>query len=119
MSYKLFLDDIRDISYVYPNYDKDNWIVARTFNSAKTIIQEKFPYFISFDHDLGEDMSGYDFAKYIIEFDFDHDVIDGHFDFSVHSANPVGRENIESLLNRYLKRMFPLLLLPWNLNCLI
>ena len=44
--------------------------------------------------DLGEDKTGYDFAKWLIE----HQVI-GYF--SVHSLNFVGRANIVQLLTHY------------------
>ena len=50
---------------------------------------------ISFDHDLAEEKSGYDVAKYLVE---NHIFIKG---YKVHSANPVGRFNIEQLLNHY------------------
>ena len=51
--------------------------------------------FISFDHDLGEDKSGYDIAKFIVE---NHIPIGS---YSVHSMNPVGRKNICELLDHY------------------
>ena len=50
---------------------------------------------ISFDHDLAEEKSGYDIAKYLVE---NQSYIKG---YKVHSANPVGRFNIEQLLNHY------------------
>ena len=50
---------------------------------------------ISFDHDLGEEKSGYDIAKYLVENRIPIK------NYSIHSANPVGRFNIEQLLDRY------------------
>ena len=51
--------------------------------------------FISFGYDLGEEKSGYDIAKYLVE---NHIPVEY---YAVHSANPVGRFNIEQLLDHY------------------
>lgn len=98
MSYKLFVDDIR-------NPREDGWTVARSFDEAISIIREKgFPRFVSFDHDLGDDSpSGKDLANWMVEMDLDLTFsFPRDFGFVVHSANPVGKKNIESLLNQYL-----------------
>jgi hypothetical protein len=63
------------------------------------ITQNGLPDFISFDHDLGEDESGYDCAKYLVEYCIEHNL--SLPKFSVHSQNPVGKENIERLLNNF------------------
>jgi len=47
------------------------------------------------NHDLGEEKSGYDVAKYIVEYQLPIG------SFRVHSMNPVGRRNIEQLLTHY------------------
>ena len=57
------------------------------------------PDFISFDHDLGEEFSGYDCAKYLVDYCLDRQL--PLPDFTVHSQNPVGKENIERLLNNF------------------
>ncbi|WP_448822730.1 cyclic-phosphate processing receiver domain-containing protein [Capnocytophaga sp.] len=57
------------------------------------------PDFISFDHDLGEGLSGYDCAKYLVDYCLDRQL--PLPDFAVHSQNPVGKENIERLLNNF------------------
>ena len=84
------------------------WIVVRSYKSAIAWIERYgFPSFISFDHDLGlESLTGYDIAKWIVEYDLDHDVIDKRFQFYVHSQNPIGKMNIENLLNSYLNKKF-------------
>ena len=56
---------------------------------------------ISFDHDLGEGKTGMDCVKYLVQMDMDHTVLDSHFEFKVHSANPVGKENIQEYLAQY------------------
>lgn len=103
MSYTLYLDDIRE-----PKNDYD--VIVRTYESAiNHILVHGIPKYISFDHDLGLDSdgniakSGYDLAKWLVD-----SVIDGklefpdNFDFNVHSANPIGKNNIEAILNNFL-----------------
>lgn len=59
---------------------------------------------ISFDHDLGGDDTAMVVVKRLIELDMDADgsFIPRDFTFHVHSANPVGGENIRALLAQYL-----------------
>ena len=88
---KLFLDDLR-------NPPDDNWIVVRNEEAFKQfIIQFGVPDLISFDHDLGGEETGMNCAKWLVENNY---IIK---DFIVHSANPVGRANIEGLLNNWRK----------------
>ena len=91
----LYIDDIR----LPNNFNNFNTIfVVRTYKEAIDFINNKAQYYqvyISFDHDLGEEKSGYDVAKYLVE---NQIAIKG---FKVHSANPVGRMNIEQLLTHY------------------
>ena len=56
------------------------------------------PDFISFDHNLGEEFSGYDCAKYLVVYCLDRQ-------FAVHSQNPVGKVNIEQLLANFKKNI--------------
>ena len=94
METKVYLDDIR--VPVTPN-----WIIVRTVEDFKRVVIDYQPTYISFDHDLGEDSpTGYDCAKWLVEIDYRH-----LRDFNVHSANPIGKENIETLLNNYLKHL--------------
>jgi hypothetical protein len=102
MSWSLYIDDER-----VPK-TKRSWVVVRNVDEAKTVVLESgCPSYISFDHDLGSDIeseSGYGFAKWLVDADLDGKVrIPDDFQFNVHSANPVGRENIEAILNAYLE----------------
>lgn len=56
---------------------------------------------VYFDHDLGTGKSGYDCAKFLIKWCLEngYDVPD----YSIQSANPVGRKNIESVFATYEK----------------
>lgn len=105
MTYKMFLDDIRNPEWVYPSQDVNGWMVCRSVAEALTVIADLgWPEWISFDHDLGhsDDPTGYDLAWELVEQDLDHQSMPDNFGFSVHSANVVGSENIRNLLNNYL-----------------
>lgn len=103
LKYKLFIDDER-----FPPADDPcaRWVIVRNLNEAQhAILTMGFPVFISWDHDLGADTpSGFDIAKWIVDYDLDYNVIPADFDFYVHSQNPVGAGNIEGLLRGYLKQ---------------
>lgn len=98
--YKMFLDDLRCAEKYYPN---QGFITMRTYYDAVEYVKKHgVPSFISFDHDLADDadeeMTGYSFAKFMIDYIIDNE-LDCIFDYVVHSANPVGKENIEYYLN--------------------
>ena len=105
MNWKMFLDDIR-----HPK--TDGWVLCRSFDDAVSTIESYgcFPAYISFDHDLGvarrdgDTKSGYDFAKWLVEQEMNGKFLfpEG-FAFNVHSANPVGKENIEKYLESYFR----------------
>lgn len=97
---KLFIDDERDPV-------GDDWTICRSYSETiRTLTANKdCPQYISFDHDLGpEEMTGYDIAKWIVNFDIKRagTYIPFDFDWYVHSQNPVGRDNINGLLSNYL-----------------
>lgn len=96
--YKLYLDDIR-------TPQGSGWVVVRSYDEAVSYVQANgFPQAVSFDHDLGEAVpTGMDFARWLVEQDLDHNSMPDNFEFNVHSANPVGRDNITGLLSVYIK----------------
>jgi hypothetical protein len=105
MTWNLFLDDER-----FPPDDGREWMIARNIRSAlEMIIYMGMPSYISFDHDLGEDEpTGYELAKILVDDALDFPLLSDHqfpedFSFYVHSQNPIGKANIEGLLNNYLK----------------
>lgn len=105
MTWNLFLDDER-----FPPDDGRDWVVARTAKEAmRHCINQGTPSYISFDHDLGADeWTGHDFAKWLVENDLNFSTFPKiqfptNFAFYVHSQNPIGKANIEGLLNNYLK----------------
>ncbi len=86
---KLYLDDIRDIP--------EGFVGCRTAEEAMQHIDSTKVTFISFDHDLGTELTGYDVACHIEEL-----VVNGVLatppQWYVHSANPVGAKRIEQAM---------------------
>jgi hypothetical protein len=62
-----------------------------------------YPGHISFDHDLGEEKTGCDVAKWLVQRDIKWQEMPIYFSYSVHSMNPVGAENIKGVMDRYLR----------------
>jgi len=128
----LWLDDIRDPMQddwlVFSPLPRENlrvvW-VKTFFEFTNHIIMNGMPDAICFDHDLGMDVAikarekgmskrksrelkkleytGYDAAKWLTEYcmKYKHTLPK----WNVQSANPVGKENINSILNNYLKHV--------------
>lgn len=90
----LYLDDLRSAP--------EEFVLVKNYEEfIAFILQNGLPDFISFDHDLGEEKSDYDCAKWLVEMCMNRKV--PLPDFAVHSQNPVGKENIEGLLNNFKK----------------
>ena len=98
MSYKLFIDDLRDPV-------TSDWKVARSSVEAKDIVVEfGIPNEIAFDHDLGGDVTSIVFNNWLINEMLDEDLkLPEGFKFSIHSMNPIGVENIKSLMTGVVK----------------
>jgi hypothetical protein len=123
----LFLDDERmpgDVTWTLiggvGSWCSD-WSIVRSCDAAIAwVLENGFPEVISFDHDLGyeewdtditgivvvtsakEEKSGLDFAKWLIEYDMDTNTMPKDFRFTVHSMNPIGKQNIQQLLDKYI-----------------
>jgi hypothetical protein len=127
---KLFLDDIRqpkDACYLVPNpalYWEDNWAIVKNYPEfCKWIKFNGLPEIVSFDHDLadvhyevdfddwndltadqlGVEETGLDCAKWLVEY-----CLDNGFklpEYWVHSANPVGKKNIQGYLDNAKKHL--------------
>lgn len=91
--WKLYLDDERTCPY-------DDYIVARSTAEAIELVQlNGVPEAVSFDHDLGGDDTSLIFLKWWTNEHFDSPPQN----WKVHSANPVGKLNIESFINSWIK----------------
>jgi hypothetical protein len=99
MSFALFLDDER-----IPVDDGRNWVIARSSSEALEIIHSRgWPEHISFDHDLGGEDTAMVFVRWLVGKCLDEG-ISLPFTWFVHSQNPIGRENIEGILNGFNRR---------------
>lgn len=100
--YKLFLDDLR----TPPDAD---WIICRTADEfTHTIETMQLPCIISFDHDLGleydinnSEKNGYWCVKWLVNYCIDNNLVLPII--KVHSQNPIGKANIISYVNNFLK----------------
>ena len=129
----LWLDDLRNpfegtwIKEFAPEFLGSSHIVwVLSYEEFIEWIRENgLPKKICFDHDLGEDVaiklvskgmnkkkarevkklakSGYDCAKWLVDYCIDHDTQIPYW--NVQSANPVGKENINGLLNNAKKHL--------------
>lgn len=84
----LYIDDVRPCP---PDFD----LHALNGKDALLAISTGKIIGISFDHDLGPEpeMTGYDVAKQIEEWAYAGKI--KRMEWQIHSANPVGRKNIE------------------------
>ena len=109
---KLYLDDVR-----VPQ--TEGWDIVRSYDDFVNWIEENgLPEVISFDHDLADvdydpktqretfkyhETTGYDAAKWLCEYCWTNGLPIPNW--NVHSANPVGRDNIISILTAYEKKL--------------
>ena len=107
MTYKLFLDDIRNVKMVYKNLKEEDFVIVRNFKDFKQVIIENgLPELISFDNDLGLDENeniaedGYAAAKWLV---YESGIDLRNLKFNVHSANPVAAQQIQGLLDNYIR----------------
>ena len=90
----LWLDDERPVAKYFNHGEAE---VATSYNDAIDVflgINDGDKICISFDHDLGDGKTGYDFAKWLVEHK-----ITGYF--HTHTMNSVGAFNIRHLLEHY------------------
>lgn len=98
----LWIDDERPLP---DDDDTMAWTSARSFHEAILKLELLEFDYVSFDHDLAsfyghKEMTGYDVALWLVQ-----RKIDGHHvptQFNVHSANPVGRDRIQGVIESYL-----------------
>lgn len=110
MDYKIFLDDIRMPTDIYPKTDNKDWVIVRDVDEFKKTIKEKgIPYFISFDNDLGafkdgtSKPEGKDAAKWMT---YEEGMDISNMDFKAHSSNIAGpREDIAGWINNWKKQL--------------
>ncbi|HEY9116271.1 MAG TPA: cyclic-phosphate processing receiver domain-containing protein [Roseivirga sp.] len=106
---KLFLDDIREVEWIYENQKTGAFEVVRNYDEFVEYIKKNgLPDFISFDNDLGLDENGivapdgYAAVKWLV---YESGLDLKNLEFKVHSANPVAAEQIRGLLNNYIRHL--------------
>ncbi len=93
--YKRSLEEDTEIVWCR-NYDE---FVDEIYHSVDRFDENET--FVCFDHDLGEEKTGLDCAKFLVDYVIEkNDVLPG---YEVHSSNLVGKENIISYLESYKK----------------
>lgn len=133
----LFLDDIRHPydAFKYTNesmFLQLKWDIVRSYDEfVKYIEINGIPKLISFDHDLADthytpehlwtdydkskqwqdqqihtEKTGYECAKWLIDYCMDNNICLP--EYYCHSMNPVGKDNILSVLDNYKKFMYKL-----------
>lgn len=89
---RLWIDDLRNPE----KYNIKNVIWVKNYNDAIKQINTGNVTWISFDHDLGEEKSGYDIAKHIEELVYNKKI--PMPEWQIHSANPPGKSSIEKAM---------------------
>lgn len=80
-----------------------NIVWVKSYQETIDYLDKNWPDAICLDHDLGEEKSGYDIAKYIVNKCLDESKPLPVF--NSHSANPIGRKNILSLFVNFKNRL--------------
>jgi hypothetical protein len=99
----IWLDDFRPPAIQDPYKESIVWVKTydEFVNQVKVFGDKISNCIVHFDHDLGEGKDGYDCAKFLINWCIDNEYPAP--DYDIQSANPIGRENIDSLFKSYWK----------------
>jgi hypothetical protein len=125
MSYKLFLDDVRnpgDVTWV--TLPEGPWVVLRDYHAfCDHIMEHGGPEFVTFDHDLADEhyrpsmynpdrhysnyytdgtfkeKTGFECAKWLVNRCFINKL--PFPAYAVHTKNPIGAENIVGIIESY------------------
>ena len=89
----LWVDDLRPVP---TQYFKDYIVmIARSYYEAISYLGKYKFDIICLDHDLGDNLTGYDLCKYMTM----KNIICS--EYRIHTSNPVGRKNMTEWLYRY------------------
>lgn len=99
---KLYLDDIRNPHQ--SGYQDSEWIVCKNDKTFKDMFMsfDSIVTHISFDHDIdsynddGTEVTGYDCVKWLCYYILDNNLDISNLTLNFHTANPVGKENMET-----------------------
>ena len=94
----LWLDDFRNPA----DFVKGDYIISwvKNYKEFCTFINENgLPNVVCFDHDLGEEKSGYDCAKFLVKY-CQKNCLDIP-EYDIQSSNTVGKDNIRGLMDNW------------------
>lgn len=96
---RIYLDDVREPPKFNSWGDPIFWDkVCRRADEVIELVKSGVVTFISFDHDLGTEKTGYTVAKAIEELAFNKQI--PPIDYAVHSANPIGAMSIDVAMKK-------------------
>ena len=109
---KLYLDDIRNPHQ--SGYNNSEWIVCRNDKTFKDMFEsfDSIITHISFDSD-GNEVTGYDCVKWLCDYIQDNSLDISNLTLNFHTANPVGRVNMEGYWNNFKNYYFSTYLKEW------
>lgn len=94
----IFVDDERNFNPIVLKNDII-LIICRSYASTINVLRyckdHEWETWLDLDHDLGEEKTGYDICKFIVENQIP--ILGYH----LHTMNSVGRQNMEQLLSHY------------------
>lgn len=107
---KIFIDDERFPTTAITLVESDmgmykndsDWVIVRTYDEfVNEVTKNGSPNYVSFDHDLADidgddEKTGFDCAKWLVDYCMDNNIMLPKY--QVHSANPIGKKNINSYL---------------------
>lgn len=97
MKFYVYIDDERNYTGVLN--DDCVLITCRSYSTAIEVLgwiqDNKWKAYVDLDHDLGEEKTGYDICKFIVENQI------SILGYALHTMNPVGRQNMYQLLSHY------------------
>lgn len=97
--FNVYMDDIRhgpDMDACKHLPDWMDWVIVRSVDNTRRLLELGLVNKLSLDHDMGSKKTGYDLIKWMAE--------TGYWpkgEIWIHSANPVGRDNMVATINRY------------------
>jgi len=93
----IWLDDLRNPKdWITPPLSHYNWTWVKNAKRCIDIIDFGNVWIISFDHDLGTELTGYDVAKYIEKLCYEGEIRCPIY--HIHSANVIGAQNIKAAM---------------------
>lgn len=99
MNIYIYIDDIRTNDTFFKRHFNSTWKVevCRSYQETIDILNAHLSdnIIIDLDHDLSEELTGYDICKYIVANNVPIAA------FHIHSMNSVGAQNMRELLTHY------------------